>query len=47
VIDCTFIVILDEEGKHIGRKDKLFGAIGTNIMLLTPFRTTGPPADKA
>jgi hypothetical protein len=29
----------------MGRKDKLFGAIGVIKMLLTPFDMIGPPAD--
>jgi hypothetical protein len=37
----------DVEGKHIGRNDKLLGANGTNIIVLTPFKTIGPPDDKA
>ncbi len=35
------------DGRQIGRKDKLLGAIGTNIILFTPFSTIGPPAESA
>lgn len=42
-----FILITESEGRQIGLKERLFGAIGTNMILLTPFNTTGPPADKA
>lgn len=43
----TFIFILELDGRHIGLNDKLFGAMGTNKIVLTPLRTTGPPADNA
>lgn len=39
--------ITESDGKQIGRNDKLLGAIGTSKILLTPFKTTGPPADRA
>lgn len=43
----TFIFITDVDGKQIGLKLRLFGAKGTSMMLFTPLRTTGPPADNA
>ena len=39
--------MVEDAGKHIGLKDKLWGAIGTIIILLTPFCMIGPPADNA
>ncbi len=39
------MVIYESEGRQIGRKDKLFGAIGVMRMLFTPFCMIGPPAD--
>jgi hypothetical protein len=44
---CTLIFITAFGGRQMGRNDRLFGAIGTRSMLLTPFRTTGPPAERA
>jgi hypothetical protein len=41
----TFILISQSEGRHIGLNDKLFGAIGVIIRLLTPLDIIGPPAD--
>ena len=38
-------MISQSEGKHIGRKERLFGAIGTIKIPLTPFCKIGPPAD--
>ena len=43
----SFTLILQDEGKQIGLNDKLFGAMGTINILLTPFCTIGPPADRA
>lgn len=43
----SFTLIVQEDGKQIGRKDKLLGAIGTIRILFTPLWTIGPPADKA
>lgn len=43
-LNCKTILAL--EGKQIGRKDKLFGAIGTIKIPLTPLVRRGPPADK-
>ncbi len=36
---------MQSEGKQIGLKDKLLGAIGTISMPLTPFCIIGPPAE--
>ena len=33
------------EGRQIGRKDKLFGDMGTIKIPLTPFSIIGPPAE--
>lgn len=42
----TFMVISVSEGRQIGLKLRLFGAIGVISMLLTPFCMIGPPADR-
>ena len=42
----TLILILLSEGKQIGLKERLFGAIGTIKMPLTPFDSIGPPAER-
>ncbi len=34
------------EGRQIGRKERLFGEIGTMRMPLTPFYRMGPPAER-
>ena len=44
-VRITRILILQLEGKQIGRKERLLGAIGTMRMPLTPFWRIGPPAD--
>lgn len=38
--------MMQSDGKHIGRNDRLFGAIGVIRILLTPFSIIGPPADR-
>lgn len=43
--NCTLIFILLSDGKQIGLKERLFGAIGTIKMPLTPFDSIGPPAE--
>lgn len=45
-IASTFMVIYESDGKHIGRNDKLLGAIGVIKILLTPFCMIGPPAER-
>ena len=44
-IKITLMVISESDGKQIGLKERLFGAIGVIRMLLTPFCIIGPPAD--
>lgn len=39
-------MIYESEGKQIGLKERLFGAMGVIRMLLTPFCIIGPPADR-
>jgi len=34
-------------GKQIGRKLRLFGAIGTRVIQSTPFTMIGPPEERA
>jgi|JI6StandDraft_1071083.scaffolds.fasta_scaffold50900_1 hypothetical protein len=43
----TLIVIRVETGIKIGRKDRLFGLIGTISMDLISLLTIGPPAERA
>ena len=42
----TLILNLLSEGKQIGLKERLLGAIGTIKMPLTPFDSIGPPAER-
>ena len=39
------MVIYESEGRQIGRKERLLGAMGVISMLLTPFCMIGPPAE--
>jgi hypothetical protein len=36
----------ESEGKQMGRKERLLGAIGTTKIPLTPFCRIGPPAER-
>lgn len=36
---------MEDNCKQSGRKERLWGEIGTIIMQFMPFCTTGPPAD--
>lgn len=40
-------MISEDDGKQIGLKERLYGAIGTISMQFTPLEIIGPPADKA
>ena len=42
----TLTVIVDVEGRQIGRKDRLLGDIGTIKIPLTPLSRIGPPAER-
>lgn len=39
-------MIYESEGRQIGLKERLFGAIGVMSILLIPFCIIGPPADR-
>jgi hypothetical protein len=41
----TLILISQFEGKQMGRKERLLGAMGTIMMPFTPFCRIGPPAE--
>lgn len=43
---CTLIRISQSDGKQIGLKDRLFGAMGTTRIPFTPFCKMGPPAER-
>ena len=42
----TLIVMVEVEGRQIGRKDRLLGEIGTMRIPLTPLSRMGPPAER-
>ena len=45
--DCvTLIVMVEVEGRQMGRKERLLGEMGTMSIPLTSLNKIGPPADK-
>lgn len=40
------MVISESDGRQIGRKERLLGAMGVMRMLLMPFCMMGPPAER-